>query len=171
MFHKILASLLCATMLFVPQNVNASPYSINFQDHISIYAGKPLVKAIQKGEVAAFDGVLLNTIAAAEVQTNVTQANERCDVKIDKEVQIIKAEYQYKLDVSIAKELAATERNKLLEEINEKQRELYTSELKSTQKLVNKRDWGALYFVGGVVGGMLIILAGAYAVKEIRESP
>jgi len=154
----------------MPSEVQASPYAFSLQDPV-LPTEQPIVKALKSGDKAPFDGVLLNSRAAAEIQTKAEQADERCEVKVQKEVQLVRADMQYTINVATAKELAAVEKNKLLEDISNKQRDLYTQELKSTQKLVNKRDWGGLYFAGGVVGGMLLFLVSAYAVKEIRESP
>lgn len=171
MHRKLFAILVSCVLCFrMSGEAHASPYSFNLQDP-TLPTEQPIIKSIKTGDKAPFDGVLLNTRAAAEIQAKTEQADARCEVKTQKEVQIAKAELQYKLDVSTAKELAAVEKNKLLEDISSKQRDLYTQELKSTQKLVNKRDWGGLYFAGGIIGGMLIVLVGAYAVKEIRQSP
>ena len=184
--RRFFAALVAGSLVFAPVTAYASPYQIDvsalmappiddgdpvLEGPVELPGTVPQTSYVKKGQEAPFEGVLLNPRAAAEVQVFKEQAEERCAIRVEREVGIAKAELQHEVDVTQAKLDAETRRRALEESINEQHIAFLSVELEETQKRIPKRNWGPVWFAGGVVSGVLVILAGAYAVKEVRTTP
>lgn len=188
--RKLIAIIMAASLFAVPSVVHASPYAADVTAMMQppneweeddsepprpegpdISDAIPQTAYVDKGQPAPFEGVLLNPRAAAEVQTFKEQAEERCQIRVDREVETKRAEMQYEVDVLKIKLTAEEQRRLLQKSINDEHIDFLSKELETSQKKSTKRNWNGLYFVGGVVTGVLVILAGAYAIKEIRKTP
>lgn len=147
----------------------ASPWVID-----ALYADDPIidpqVTTIQEGEPAPFDGVVMNNAAAAQISVDKANAGIQCEIETKRVLEIQHAELQLKIDNLRAANTSYIERMKLDERLNEKSIASLSKELERSQKQALGGRWNALYYVGGVATGVLMIVVGAYAVRGIRET-
>ena len=184
--NKILAVLISSTLTLSSMSALASPYRVDAmtlmasppdgQDQpsaapLELPGTVPQTSYVQKGQKAPFEGVLLNPKAAAEVQIFREQAETQCDIRVEREVELSRATLQYEIDMGLARLDAETRKRALEDSINKQHIAFISLELKETQKRIPKRNWGPVWFAGGVVSGVLVVLAGAYAIQEVRQNP
>jgi len=124
----------------------------------------PKVTGIKKGEEAPYDGVLLNTTAAAKVFVDKEYSAKECELKINFEIHKEALRMQLLLDSTKAS-LEATEKK-------------YTSilsiknqEIERLSKLaVEKKDYSQWWAAGGIIVGIGLTLAVVYSVKEVTNN-
>lgn len=154
-----------------PAIAHASPYGVmRAPDEPTALSLNPRVTTLKEGEPAPFDGTLMNPAATAQVIVDHTSSDEQCQIRIDKEVAIVRAEMQLKVDQVVASLEAANARIVLEQRHRDEQVKLLSGELERAQKQAGSSRWAPLYFAGGVAAGVLVIIAGAYAVKGVRET-
>ena len=123
----------------------------------------PKITGIQKGETAPYSGVLLNTLAAAQVFSDKSFAGKECELKI-----------KFAVDKEVARMQLLLDSTKVSLETVEKK---YTSiiiikdnEIKRLSDLAmkDKADYSALWFTGGALAGIALTVAVIYAVQESK---
>ena len=140
--------------LIFPAHLSAEPPEI-----------KPLpqITGIQKGENAPYSGVLLNTLAAAQVFSDKSFAGKECELKI-----------KFAVDKEIARMQLLLDSTKVsLEAVEKKYTNIITikdNEIKRLSDLAmkDKADYSALWFTGGALAGIALTVAVIYAVQESK---
>lgn len=162
--RSTMTSLLTACML------SMSPWHVDINAFTQAVDEQGLISPIKKGQPSPFDGVVMNDVAAANITTEKKIAEERCDARVTHDVDIVSAEKQLEVDNLKAANDAYVKRLALEESVNKRQVEAISTELARTQKLAKSARWTPLYYVGGVVTGVVIIVVGAFAVRGVREA-
>lgn len=147
-----------------------SPWHVDINAFTQSVDEQGLVSPIKKGQPAPFDGIVMNDVAAADIAVEKKIAEERCDARVTHDVDIVRAEKQLEVDNLKAANDAYVKRLALEESINKRQVDAISTELVRTQKLTKSTRWTPLYYVGGVVTGVVIIVVGAFAVRGVREA-
>jgi hypothetical protein len=151
---KFITLLLIFTLIF-PAPLFAEP-----PDEIE----PPKVTGIKKGEEAPYNGVLLNTTAAAKIFADKEFSAKECELRINFEVQKEILRMQLLLDVTKAS-LEATEQ-KYTSILSIKDTEIERLAQIATKRPNNYSVWWA---TGGVLVGIGLTLAVVYSVKEISN--
>lgn len=115
---------------------------------------------LQAGETAPFSGVLLPTVKAAEMTAALEQQEDRCDLRIQTEVQQKLSQSQLLLDNCAA-----------ARKINE---EMYKSQIVSQREYINFLEKQAtspkiskeVVFIIGIVAGVGITIGAGYAMNQ-----
>ena len=124
----------------------------------------PKITGIRTGEPAPYDGVLLNTSAAARVFVDKEYTAKECELRINFEVQKESLRMQLLLDTTRAS-LEATEKR-------------YTSilvikdgEIERLSEIASNtpNDHSVWWAVGGIVAGVGLTLAVLYSVQEVKN--
>ncbi|MAF25269.1 hypothetical protein CL634_06805 [bacterium] len=127
--------------------------------------GDEQVTAVQEGDPAPFDGTCFNIEAAARILTELDNADEACQVKLNHQLGLQAAEY----DLKITNLNASLERcNSVCEEriaIYQNQSLYFQEELKK-----QRGPAPAWTFVGGVIAGSVLTIATAYALSNVLEN-
>lgn len=131
---------------------------------------EPKTTDLEEGEPAPFAGVLLNPAAAAKLATEKEHADAMCDARVRREVALKEAELQLEVAELEATKSSLQQRLELEQALNEEHVEALSLELERAQKRARAAKWAPLYFTGGVIAGVLVIVAGAYAVRGVRET-
>lgn len=124
----------------------------------------PKVTSLKQGQSAPFDGVLLNTAAAAKVFVTKDFSDEECSLKIGFEVEKEQKRIQEQLD-----KLQASR------EFEEKRYEIVISQKDSENKALMAEimkadeDYSIYWFAGGVLSGMAVTIGIGYAVSELSK--
>lgn len=160
-----------ATCLLLTLSIIATP-SVAYASptEVPVPNTEPRATHVEKGDEVPFTGTLLNPAAAARIVVERENRETECKIRVDREVELKRAELQLKLDEANAALRAAQARTKLEEDMRRRQVEALSSDLKRAQKQAQGGKWNALYFVGGLAAGVLVIIAGAYAVRGVRET-
>ena len=123
----------------------------------------PRITGIQKGEKAPYSGVLLNSLAAAQVFSDKSFAGKECELRI-----------KFAVDKEIARMGLLLDSTKVsLETVEKKYNSIITikdSEIKRLSDLAmkDKTDYSALWFTGGALAGIALTVAVIYAVQEAK---
>jgi len=121
------------------------------------------VTGIKKGEEAPYNGVLLNTAAAAKIFADKDFSAQECILRINYEVEKEKLRMQLLLDTT----------NVSLETLNKKYTaiiDIKNNEIDRLSKvaLENSNDYSTWWAVGGVIAGIALTIAVVYAVEEVK---
>lgn len=163
--RKLITSSALMITLLCHNTAYASPYAIAWQPAPE----GPVVTFIEEGQPAPFAGTLFNLQAAAELSVEREQAEARCQIEIDRQIEIQRAEKQLEID-NLAISLSGEAQRRALEaSMAERRIDGLMSDLERSNKQANAGRWAPLWFVGGVVGGVLIMVGGAYIVREINR--
>jgi hypothetical protein len=160
---KSIIAIIMSIMLLVPSTVMASRYTVE----------APALKAVspmKEGQKAPFDGILYSTAAAAQVQVDLENAEDECNILRKRDLDTQAARHE----LSLANEKAAREAaQKQLDQIviiKNDQIQFLTKEIERNQKK-NKFNWGPVWLASGVVGGILITIGAGYALGQIGNIP
>tara|TARA_R110000824_G_scaffold27426_3_gene93169 strand:- start:416 stop:880 length:465 start_codon:yes stop_codon:yes gene_type:complete len=147
---KCLALFLGLTIIFMPTSVLAQE------------TGK--ITNLEKGEEAPFQGVLMDTATAGRLLAEKEYEQIECNLRIEYELQKIKAKYA--LEIGIIENRAT-----LLEEQNTSILSIKNTEIERLQKLAlkNPNDNANWWFTGGVVAGIVTSIAIFYAAVETSK--
>jgi hypothetical protein len=147
---KMLSLFMCFAILAMPTHALAQQ------------GGK--ITDLQEGDPAPFSGILLDTAASARLLTEKEYQDEDCDIKINYELEKIKARHSLEFGIIESKVV-------LLEEANSSILSMKNSEIGRLQELAlkNPNDNAHWWFAGGVVAGILTSLAIFYAAVEIPK--
>ena len=123
-----------------------------------------LVTTLEKDEAAPFSGTLFSTAAAASLLAQIELSEESCQLEINRQVDLTKAEYQLQIDTLDAKVLRLeTNYNDMLE-IKTGQINYLDAQLQKASKPKNE-----LWFALGVVGGVIITGTAAWGMGQIAN--
>ena len=106
----------------------------------------------------AHDDWVFSTAAAARLLADLETANQLCSIKCDKEVEILRAEMQYQIDILQASKDAAEERYDQSLQIREDQIDFLEDHI---AKPGISRD---MYFGAGVLSGVALTIGSAYVI-------
>lgn len=147
--------------LAFPFNVRADPPSDDTPE--VVIAPAPKITGIKKGEVAPYTGVLLNTLAAAQVFTEKSFLNEECQLRIDYAVQKEVARMNLLLNSTKASLDSVEKRYSTIIKIKDTEIERL-SKIALESNNSNSAWWAA----GGVIVGISLTIATVYAVGELK---
>lgn len=160
---KLIALFIVIAFVFAPLRAEASPYAINLNPR---EASKGRVAPMKKGDKAPFAGTLFDVDATAQMLVDKENAKAQCE--IEKNEALDKQQALHDLETAnlrAAKE-AAERREKELVALKTDQVNFLSTQLEhATAK--PKRNWGPLWFAGGVLGGILITIAAGYALGQV----
>jgi len=147
---KILSLFMCFVILSIPSHTLAQQ------------GGR--VTDLQEGNPAPYSGILLDTAASARLLTEKEYQDEDCDIKINYELEKIKARHALEFGIIESKVV-------LLEEANSSILSMKNSEIGRLQELAlkNPNDNAHWWFAGGLAAGILTSLAIFYAAVEIPK--
>ncbi len=121
----------------------------------------PTVMGIQKGQVAPYTGVLLNSTAAAQVFAERNYSFDECKLRIDFNIEKEQAKYS-----ALLKNSEAT-----LESLKNQYNSITSTkdkEIERLSKLVSEtNDYSTLWATGGVIVGIALTIAVVYAVDKV----
>ncbi len=120
----------------------------------------PTVMGIQKGEVAPYAGVLLNSTAAAQIFAERNYSFDECKLRIDFNIEKEQAKYKALLENSTAS----------LESLKYQYTSITSAKDKEIERLsklvLETNDYSTLWAVGGTLMGIGLTIAVMYAVKQ-----
>ena len=121
------------------------------------------ITGIKKGEEAPYNGVLLNTVAAAKIFADKEYSAKECELRINYEVQKEILRMQLLLDTTKVSLDASQKKYDAVFKIKD-------DEIERLTKLVlkPKSDYSALWGAGGVLVGIGLTIAVVYAVGEMK---
>lgn len=124
---------------------------------------QPRITGIQEGEAAPYSGVLLNTIAAAQIFVDKDHSQEECGLRIQLEVEKETQRMNLLLDsMKVTLESAEERHNSILEIKNQEIERL--SEIASE----TPNDYSMWWFAGGVIAGIGLTIGVAFAINEVN---
>ena len=129
---------------------------------LSIATADPMLIHLKEGDVAPFDGRLMNDEAVANIIANNELTLEQCQIKTELQVSIVKAELQLEIDYLKAELETETQKNATLLEIRDQEIESLRKQMKP-----NKTMWA---FFGGFMLATGTSLGTYYSVREIDEN-
>ena len=124
---------------------------------------QPKITGIQEGEAAPYSGVLLNTIAAAQIFVDKDHSQEECSLRIQFEVEKENQRMNLLLDsMKVTLDSAEERHNSILEIKNQEIERL--SEIASQ----TPNDYSIWWFTGGVLAGIGLTIGIAFAIYEVN---
>ena len=121
----------------------------------------PTVMGIQKGQVAPYTGVLLNSTAAAQIFAERNYSFDECKLRIDFNIEKEQAKYKALLDNSEASLESLKNQYNSITSTKDK-------EIERLSKLVSEtNDYSTLWATGGVIVGIVLTIAVVYAVDKV----
>jgi len=152
MLNKFISLLLVALMT-IPTVVFADTPEVPPQ---------PKITSIAKDQPAPYSGVLLNTVAAAKIFTEKEFIDMECELRIEYAVQKEILRLNLLLETSQATVESMDKKYTSLLDIKDQ-------EIKRLGKVASEtNDWSSLWYVGGIVTGIVLTVAIVYAVKEVN---
>jgi hypothetical protein len=129
---------------------------------LSTALADPMLIHLKEGDVAPFDGRLMNDEAVANIIAGNELTLEQCEIKTELKVSVVKAELQ--LEIDYLKAELETEQAKSATLL-----ELRDTEIESLRKQMkpNKTMWA---FFGGFMLASGTSLGTYYSVREINEN-
>ena len=123
---------------------------------------QPKITSIAKDQPAPYSGVLLNTVAAAKIFTEKEFIDMECELRIEYAVQKEILRLNLLLETSQATVESMDKKYTSLLDIKDQ-------EIKRLGKVASEtNDWSSLWYVGGIVTGVVLSVAIVYAVKEVN---
>jgi hypothetical protein len=118
------------------------------------FADDPKAIPINKGEIAPFDGVLLNKDAAVSLKVEIDSLKDECNLKLNRQKDLNVANCDYEKNVLIngcerEKADLSTKINSLNKEID-----LYKNKVQEEQKKSDTNFWTGTFI--GAAGGVLV---------------
>lgn len=165
--QRLISLFLSITILFFTFPVKAAP-----SEDVSLgIADKTLgrISPLQKGQKAPFNGVLLDASAAAKLMVDQQEAENTCQIEVNKQVALTKA----KLELDLANLRASNKalKNELDVRISLKDEHINFLE-KEAIRNAKKANNGKWWLIGGVAGGILLSIGAALIIREITpEQP
>jgi len=164
--RQILATILAIAVFFFSFETYAAPAS----ESVSLgVAGATLgqISPMKKGQKAPFNGVLLDAEAVARLMVDQKEAENKCKIETDKQVETAKA----KLELDLANMRASRDALKKELEVrvdlkNEHIEFLEKQSIKNAKKVNNGKWW----LVGGIAVGIALTVGGAFLIREIRTN-
>lgn len=158
MLKEVLAWTVSFSLLFAP----AVAYGNETEE--SVIEQAKLVTTLEKGEAAPFGGTLFSTAAAASLLAQLELSEESCQLEVNRQVDLTKAEYQLEIDSLNAKVLRLETNYSDMLEIKTGQIDYLDTQLQKSSKPRNE-----LWFALGVVGGIVITGTAAWSMGQIAN--
>ena len=125
---------------------------------------QPKFTHLEQGAEAPFAGTLFNPAATAQLIAESQFSMSECDLRVEYECSVVRAEYQLQLDILQARYDSLDERHTLL--MNIKQEEIDTYRGMALEQPNRNNHW---WMAGGVVAGIGLTLGVLFASQEIQE--
>lgn len=126
-------------------------------------ADEPKIAPINKGEVAPFSGVLLNNAAAAASIASSEEANAKCQIKIDSELELQRVRHLRDVEIMDAKlDFCKNTKQEILD-LQDEYIELL--EVQTTKKRIPPE----VIFGIGVVSGVGLTIGAGYALGQVTN--
>ena len=123
---------------------------------------QPKITSVAKDQPAPYSGVLLNTVAAAKIFTEKEFIDMECELRIEYAVQKEILRLNLLLETNQATLESMDKKYTTLLDIKDQ-------EIKRLGKVASEtNDWSSLWYVGGIVTGVVLTVAIVYAVKEVN---
>jgi hypothetical protein len=147
--------------LIFPMNVWADPPTP--AETTTVITPTPKITGIKKGEPAPYTGVLLNTLASAQIFTERSFLNEECQLRIDFAVQKEIARMDLLLNSTRASMESMEQRYTAIVRIKD-------TEIERLSKIAlePKNDYSVWWATGGVIVGIALTIGVVYAVGELK---
>ena len=123
------------------------------------------IVTLKKNDPAPFSGTLFSTTAAARIAIELENKDAVCDLKIGEAVEKQKAFDKFQIDLKQASLDACLEKYTIVTDLKQQQIDELTIQLKK-----NTGPQPAWWFAGGVVGGIVVSLATAYAYSQVAHT-
>jgi len=156
---KFIVPLLIFTLIF-PAALFAEPPAPSTNEEID----PPKVTGIKKGEPAPYNGILLNTTAAAKIFADKEYSAKECELRINFNVQKEMLRMQLLLDTTRISMEATEQKYNSIFSIKDKEIERL-SQIASSRPNEYSTWWAA----GGIVVGIVLTIAVVYGVNEIKN--
>ena len=121
-----------------------------------------VITELKKDQRAPYAGILFSKEAAAKLYTQLKFTEEECNLRLSKELDILKLDYETKLSLEKLKLSVEIDKNKSLISVKE-------DRIKFLEKNLQPQKWyesGEFWFAIGIVGGILITVASGYAISQ-----
>ena len=129
---------------------------------LSTALAEPMLIHLKEGDVAPFDGRLMNDEAVVNIIAESELTLEQCEIKTELQVSIVKAELQLEIDYLKAELETEQAKNSTLLELRDTEISALRKEMKP-----NKTMWA---FFGGFLLASGTSLGTYYSVREINEN-
>ena len=129
---------------------------------LSMATADPMLIHLREGDVAPFDGRLMNDEAVANIIAGNEMTLEQCQIKTELQVSVVKAELQLEIDYLKAELETEQIKNATLLGLRDTEIEALRPQLKP-----NKTMWA---FFGGFLLASGTSLGTYYSVREINEN-
>ena len=129
---------------------------------LSTALAEPMLIHLKEGDVAPFDGRLMNDEAVANIIAGREMSMEQCEIQKQLAISLTKAELQLEIDYLKAELETEKEKNATLLEIRDQEIESLRKQMKP-----NKTMWA---FFGGFMLASGTSLGTYYSVREINEN-
>ena len=129
---------------------------------LSTAIAEPLMVHLKEGDVAPFDGRLMNDEAVANIIAGREMSVDQCEIQKELAIATTKAELQLELDYLKAELETETEKNTTLLELRDQEITALRKEIRP-----NKTMWA---FFGGFLLASGTSLGTYYSVREINEN-
>ena len=151
MFPKTIATAISIIFLLVSSPTLAQHTTVITSTSVSF-------TFLTKGEAAPFDGALFTPEATAKILEDATTADQRCKLRTDKKVALVKAECERELDLFVNTFASEIERAEI--KITQKDKEI-----EQLSELAKKNDYNWLWGSGGIGVGILLTVGVVFLVS------
>jgi len=127
------------------------------------FAQEAKVKTLREGEAAPFTGTLLNKDAIAEILVKANSFEEKCNLRVKKEIDISDANCKLSLDKLKNANLFEVS---VYKSQNDFLREQIDLSVKEVKRKSSATEW---WFVGGFTLGALITIGAGYLTHKISD--
>lgn len=146
------------------QKLSIISFLLNILVYPSVSMADEQVATVSEGDPAPFSGTLFNTQAAARFLTEIEFAEESCQIKIDRELDLQRAE----LTLTIDQLQASLDANQSIYEqtLVIKNNQIEFLENQNSRNRISP----AWTFIGGVVAGSLVAIGTAHAINSVSSN-
>ena len=130
------------------------------------YAQLEGAKTVTAGDTCPYSGTLLTSAAAAKLVITLETNKELCDARVEKELGLLRERLTLKIEILTARLNSSKEQYDSIVKLKDEQIQGLHSHIKDVEGHgMGKTFW----FSMGVVGGVIIVLASAYAMGEVSN--
>ena len=149
---RYIATVLCLIFIFNPTAVLSQELTSNPSSKIT---------NLKKNQEAPFEGILLNPWAMSEIMARLELDKERYELKLEFAIKKKEAEYKLQIEnLQLSLDSAIMKHEEIIEIKDEEIRKL-------REIAVPEEDYSALWFSGGVLGGILLTILVVWASSEV----
>ena len=145
--------------------LSLSVSSLAYADEPETEPPTEAVVTLKKGDPAPFDGTLFSTPAAARLLLDLELKDEECQVKVDRELGLLRADLQLQLDIKDASLTTLTFKHTEMMAIKNSQILFLEGQIKPVPWFKS----GEFTFAVGVVSGILVTVAAGYAMGQVAN--